>query len=42
MNETLEQMGQALFRHCFIDNPEAEKWENGMLGDVIVNFDSKA
>lgn len=27
MNETLEQMGQALFRHYFIDNPEAEKWE---------------
>ena len=26
MNETLEQMGQALFRHYFIDNPEAEKW----------------
>ena len=41
MNETLEQMGQALFRHYFIDNPEAERWENGMLGDVIVNFDSK-
>ena len=27
MNETLEQMEQALFRHYFIDNPEAEKWE---------------
>ncbi len=26
MNETLEQMGQALFRHYFIDNPEAEMW----------------
>lgn len=25
MNETLEKMGQALFRHYFIDNPEAEK-----------------
>ena len=41
MNETLEQMGQALFRHYFIDNPEAEKWEDGVLGDIIVNFDSK-
>jgi type I restriction enzyme S subunit len=26
MNETLEQMGQALFRHYFITNPEAENW----------------
>jgi len=26
MNETLEQMGQSLFRHYFIDNPEAERW----------------
>jgi type I restriction enzyme S subunit len=41
MNETLEQMGQTLFRHYFIDNPEAEKWEDGVLGDIIVNFDSK-
>ncbi len=35
MNETLEQMGQALFRHYFIDNPEAEKWEEETLGDII-------
>lgn len=41
MNETLEQMGQALFRHYFIDNPEAEKWEEGVLGDIIINSDSK-
>lgn len=34
MNETLEQMGQALFRHYFIDNPEAEKWESGNFSDV--------
>jgi restriction endonuclease S subunit len=40
-NETLEQMGQALFRHYFIDNPEAEKWDDGVLGDIITNFDSK-
>lgn len=33
MNETLEQMGQALFRHYFIDNPEAEKWETSTIGE---------
>lgn len=32
VNETLEQIGQALFRHYFIDNPEAEKW-----GEATVN-----
>lgn len=37
MSETLEQMGQALFRHYFIDNPEAEKWEEKSL-DSIANF----
>lgn len=41
MNETLEQMGQALFRHYFIDNPEAEKWEEGKLGEITdVNKES--
>ncbi len=35
MNETLEQMGQALFRHYFIDNPEAETWDSGTLSDII-------
>lgn len=35
MNETLEQMGQALFRHYFIDNPEAEKWQDGVLEDLF-------
>lgn len=35
MNETLEQMGQALFRHYFIDNPEAEKWEDGTVSDLV-------
>ena len=34
MNETLEQMGQALFRHYFIDNPEAENWEGGTIADL--------
>ena len=37
MNETLEQMGQALFRNYFIDNPEAEKWEEKSL-DEIADF----
>ena len=41
MNETLEQLGQALFRHYFVDNPEAVGWKSGTLGDIIVNFDSK-
>lgn len=35
MNETLEQMGQALFRHYFIDNPEAEKWEDGAVANLV-------
>lgn len=35
MNETLEQMGQALFRHYFIDNPDVEKWGNGVLEDIL-------
>ena len=34
MNETLEQMGQALFRHYFIDNREAEKWRDGVIADL--------
>jgi type I restriction enzyme S subunit len=33
VNETLEQMGQALFRHYFVDNPEAEKWKHGTVSD---------
>ncbi len=41
MNETLEQLSQTLFRHYFVDNPEATVWKSGTLGDIIVNFDSK-
>lgn len=33
MNETLEQMGQALFRHYFIDNPEAETENRSKVSD---------
>ncbi len=35
MNETLEKIGQTLFKHYFINNPEAEKWERGILSDII-------
>ena len=27
MNETLEQLGQALFRYYFVDNPGAAGWD---------------
>lgn len=33
MNETLEQLGQALFRYYFIDNSEAEKWDKKPLSE---------
>ncbi|MCA9346870.1 restriction endonuclease subunit S [Candidatus Saccharibacteria bacterium] len=35
MNETLEKMGQALFKKYFITNPDAEKWEDGTLSDLV-------
>ena len=35
MNETLERLGQALFRHYFVDNPEAKDWESGRVSDVV-------
>lgn len=41
MNETLEKIGQTLFKHYFIDNPDRKNWEAGKLGDIIINFDSK-
>ncbi len=34
MNETLEQIGQALFKKYFIDNPEREGWESVKIGDL--------
>lgn len=37
MNETLEQLGQALFRHYFVDNPEAKRWDKKLL-DETANF----
>lgn len=35
MNETLEQIGQALFRHYFIDNPEAKGWQEVKVSDLL-------
>lgn len=35
MNETLEQMGQALFKKYFLLNPQAEIWEEALLGDFL-------
>ena len=37
MNETLEQMSQALFKKYFITNPEANKWDRNSL-DEIADF----
>lgn len=34
MNETLEQMGQTLFKHYFITNPDAEAWRDGKFSDI--------
>lgn len=35
MNETLEQLGQALFRRYFVDNPETKKWKKRLLGEFF-------
>jgi len=35
MNETLEQLGQALFCHYFVDTPEVDSWENGEVSDIV-------
>ena len=35
MNETLEQLGQTLFRHYFIDNPDAKNWKKRSLGEFF-------
>lgn len=40
MNETLEEMGRALFRHYFIDNPEAKNWPMVKVGDVLQSLES--
>ena len=35
MNEALEQLGQALFRHYFVDNPEANSWDDVKVGELV-------
>lgn len=40
MNDTLEQIGQALFHQYFIANPEANNWTNGKVGDVLSALES--
>ena len=40
MNETLEEMGRSLFRHYFIDNPEAKNWPIVKVGDVLQSLES--
>lgn len=40
MNETLEQLGQALFRHYFVDNPEVKNWSIVKVGDVLSELQS--
>lgn len=35
MNEILEQLGQALFRHYFVDNSEVNSWESGEVSDMV-------
>lgn len=34
MNEALEQIGQTLFRHYFIDNPDVKNWKTGTIDDL--------
>ena len=45
MNQTLEQMAQALFNHYFVDNIDPdnlpEGWRWGSLNEITLNFDSK-
>lgn len=40
MNETLEQIGQTLFRHYFIDNPDSVSWDIIKVGDVLSDLQS--
>lgn len=40
MNETLEQMGQALFKHYFITNPAAKGWKKVPLSELCQNIAS--
>lgn len=35
MNKTLEQLGQALFRYYFVDNPAAKSWGDVKVGELV-------
>ena len=35
MNETLEQLGQTLFRHYFVDNPAVKSWDDVKVGELV-------
>ena len=35
MNETIKQLGQTLFRHYFVDNPERSGWGKRFLGEFF-------
>lgn len=35
MNETLEKIGQALFKHYFIDNPDRKNWETVPISELV-------
>ena len=35
MNETLEQIGQTLFKHSFVDNPESKTWPTKELSEFL-------
>jgi type I restriction enzyme S subunit len=38
MNETLEKIGQALFKHYFIDNPDRKNWKTIKLSGMVKIF----
>lgn len=35
MNETLEKIGQAFFRHYFIADPDAQRWPEIKIGEIV-------
>lgn len=35
INNNLEQQAQAIFKECFIDNPENSKWSTGTFSELI-------
>ncbi len=35
MNDSLEKIGQVLFKHYFIDNPETKSWKSAKVGSLF-------